>query len=173
MSKDTSMALTKLKNSFIRQPHPQMFSRIVSVLLTYVDRDTLKAWPSQKRLAGQVGCNEKTVKRNLEAARNLGLLTIESVSGEELKLRTSSKKKLPPHHRFTIYTIHMDHPLWKGDGEAVREAKQLIKQSTHKGVDERCDRHRRTAEVAKPVNHRIPKLDLDVPVRSVLDVTVS
>jgi hypothetical protein len=38
-----------------------------------------------------VGCNEKTVKRNLEADRNLDLLMIESVSGKELKQRTGSK----------------------------------------------------------------------------------
>jgi hypothetical protein len=140
MSKESGIALTKLKTAFIRQPFPQMFSRILSVLLTYVDSDTVRAWPSQQRIASQVGCNEKTVKRNLQAARALGLLKIESVSAEELRPRVGSKKRLPPHHRFTIYTINVNHSLWKGDAEAVAEARMIIKESTHQGVEKRCSK---------------------------------
>ena len=140
MSKETNISLYKLRGGFIRQPFPTMFSRIVTVLLTYIDRETHNAWPSQKTLARQVGCNEKTVKRNLEAARKLGLFMIESVGAEEMKRRVAGKIKLAAHHRFTIYTINLQNSLWKANAEEIKRAKQVIQQSTHKGVDQRCNR---------------------------------
>jgi hypothetical protein len=140
-----------------------MFSRIVSVLLSYVDSGSFQAFPSQKRLAQHVGCSEKTIKRNLAAARNLGLLTIESVSGEELRRRVGSKKRLPPHHRFTIYTIHIEHWLWKADEDAIREARLTIKESTYKGVDQRCDIRSKCHTVATLPDGCVP-LNPDVSV---------
>jgi hypothetical protein len=137
VSKFTSLTISKIRSSFVRLPFPATFSRIVSVLLTYVDRDTLQAWPSQKRLSDHVGCHEKTVKRNLQAARQLGLLKIESVDACELQRRVGGKRRLAPHHRFTIYTIDISHPLWKGSPQDVEQAKGVIKKSTHRGVDER------------------------------------
>ena len=142
--KDSAIAFYNLKKSFIRLPFPTMFSRIVGVLLSYVDRDTRIAWPSQKTLAKQVGCNEKTVKRNLEAARKLGLFMIESVGAEEMKRRVGSKRQLAAHHRFTIYTVDMTNSLWQANDAAIKEAKQVIQQSTHKGVDQRCNRKQST-----------------------------
>lgn len=72
------------------------------MVLIYIDRDTLRAWPSQQRIAWHVGCNEKTVKRNLETARNLGLLRIDGVRAEELGQWIGGGKQLRPNERFTL-----------------------------------------------------------------------
>lgn len=146
MSKESSIALGKLKSKLVRQPYPQMFSRVLSVLLSYVNRDKGIAWPSQKKIAQEVGCSVKAVKRNLDAAKKLGLVTIESVGAEELRERTGYTNVVPG-RRYTIYRVNMGHVLWNADPETVREAREQIRESTHKGITKRCRRDARLARV--------------------------
>jgi len=146
MSKETGIALGKLRSKLTRQPYPQMFSRVLSVVLSHVNRDKLIAWPSQKTIALEVGCSVKTVKRNLDAAKKLGLITIESVGADELRQRTGYTK-VTPGRRYTIYRVDMSNDLWNADPATIRKANERIRESTHKGITKRCNREARLARL--------------------------
>jgi hypothetical protein len=146
MSKETGIALGKLRLKLTRQPYPQMFSRVLCVVLSHVNRDKLIAWPSQKTIAQQVGCSVKAVKRNLDAAKQLGLITIESVGADELRQRTGYTK-VTPGRRYTIYRINMSNNLWDADPATIREANERIRISSHKGITMRCNPEARLARL--------------------------
>jgi hypothetical protein len=136
MSKESAIALGKLKAAFRRLPLPDKFSRLVSLLLDHLNRDTLICWPSRGRLAQLMGCSEKTVQRNLRAIRELGLFDLETVGADEMRQRAGNKLKVTDRHTYTIYCLNADHPLWKGEG--LGHAKEVIKSATWRGVAERC-----------------------------------
>ena len=115
-------------------------------MLSHINRDKLIAWPSQKKIAEEVGCSVKAVTRNLDAAKKLGLITIESVGADELRARTGSTK-VTPGHRYTIYRIDMSHHLWNADPATIREANERIRKSSHQGITERCSREARLARL--------------------------
>lgn len=136
MSKESAIALGKLKAAFRRLPLPDKFSRLVSLLLDHLNRDTLICWPSRGRLAQLMGCSEKTVQRNLRAIRELGLSDLETIGADEMRRLVGSKLKVTERHTYTIYRLNADHPLWKEEGLA--QAKEVIKAATWWGVQERC-----------------------------------
>ena len=135
MSKESAIALGKLKAAFRRQPLPDKFSRLVTLLLDHLNRDTLICWPSRSRLAQLMGCSEKTVQRNLRAVRELGLFEMETIGADEMRRRVGSKIRVTNRHSYTIYKLNSAHPLWKG--EDFVKAMGIIKSATWRGVDQR------------------------------------
>jgi hypothetical protein len=136
MSKESAIALGKLKAAFRRQPLPDKFSRLVTLLLDHLNRDTLICWPSRGRLAQLMGCSEKTVQRNLRAVRKLGLFEMKTIGADEMRCRVGNKIRVTDRHTYTIYKLNSAHPLWKGEGLA--KAKEIIKSATWRGVETRC-----------------------------------
>ena len=136
MSKESAIALGKLKATFRRLPLPDKFSRLVSLILDHLNRDTLICWPSRGRLAQLMGCSEKTVQRNLRAVRELELFEMETIGADEMRRRVGSKIRVTDRHSYTIYKLNSAHPLWKGEG--LPKAMGIIKSATWRGVDQRC-----------------------------------
>lgn len=160
MSKESSMRLGKIKTKFTRQPLPPTFSRIVSVMLTYVDRDTYYAWPSKQKIAKHVGCSEKTVARNLQAIKQLRLFECQTLGSEGMRRRLGDRFKPGDRSQrlFTLYQLNVNHPLWSGKG--IHEAKDVIRKATHAGISRRV---RTAAEAdAEPVVIGIHQAILDV-----------
>lgn len=139
MSQQSAIELGKIKARFQRMPLPAKFSRIVSVLLGYVNKENDVAWPSRKLLASAVGCSEKTVQRNLAAVRRIGIFTVETIGGEEARHRLRLKRATD-RHLYTLYTLNRKHPLWSGDKEEIQRAKAVIKGLTWRGIAERTAR---------------------------------
>jgi hypothetical protein len=139
MSKETAIALGKLKAAFRRLPLPDKFSRLVALLLDHLNRDTFICWPSRSRLAQIMGCSEKTVQRNLRAVRELELFEMETVGADEMRRRIGGKIRVTDRHSYTIYKLNSAHPLWKGEGLA--KAIGIIKSATWRGVEQRCRNH--------------------------------
>lgn len=137
MSKESAIALGKLKSQFRRLPLPDKFSRLVSLLLDHLSREHQIAWPSRSRLAALMGCSEKTIQRNLSAVRTLGLFYMENVGADEMRCRIGLKRK-DNRHTYTLYKLNWKHPLWKGEG--LGDARQVIQQATWRGVEKRCSK---------------------------------
>jgi AraC-like DNA-binding protein len=98
MPKESAIALGKLKATFRRQSLPDKFSRLVSLLLNHLDRNTYICWPSRRKLAELLGCSEKTLQRNLGAIRELGLFEMETIGADEMRCRVGIKTRVTDRH---------------------------------------------------------------------------
>ena len=132
MSKATNKRLFRIKNNWPRVAVPDKFHRIVGFLLSSINKDDLTCYPSTATIAATACCHRSTVKRNLRAIRQIGLFKIENIGAEEARLRFRGRIKTSPRHRYNVYHVNLNHPLW--DGEGIEEAMQVIREMTYQGV---------------------------------------
>ncbi len=119
MSKQSSIALGKLRNRFSRLPVANCPYRVISVLLSYCDRDTYQCWPSQATIQKSSGYGRSAVNRALRTIKALNLFTCETVGANEMRSRFP-RIKANAKHLYTVYTINPKSPAWK-DADAINQ----------------------------------------------------
>lgn len=159
MSRERSIRLGKIRSQFQKLPLPDKFSRVVTVLLTYVNRETYLCWPSKITLAKNIGCSEKAVARNLKAAKQIGLFDVQTYGHKEMKQLVGSKfnVKASGQRLYALYKLNENHPLWRGEG--IEAAKTIIKQYSYAGISLRSGKKSTTSQADKEANTASIKID--------------
>ncbi len=119
MSKQSSVALSKLRNKFLRLPVANCPFRVVTILLSYCDRDTYQSWPSQATIQKSSGYGRSAVNRALRTIKAVGMFTCETVGANEMR-RRFPEIKANAKHLYTVYTLNIDSPAWK-DADAINQ----------------------------------------------------
>ena len=117
MSKQSSVALSRLRKNFLRLPVSHCPYRVILLLTSYCDRDTYESWPSQSTLQRESKFGRSAVNRALRTIEELGLFRCETIGGREMRQRFP-KVKPTAKHSFTIYTLNPDAAAWK-DAELI------------------------------------------------------
>ncbi|BBO34439.1 helix-turn-helix domain-containing protein [Lacipirellula parvula] len=112
MSRESSIALSKLRSKFLLQPVSHCPFRVISVLLSHCNRDTYECWPSQAAIQRASGYGRSAVNRALRTAKKLQLFHSVTVGALEMRLR-HPKINANSKHRYTIYTLNPKAPAWK------------------------------------------------------------
>lgn len=113
-----SLQRRDIQRRFQQLDLPARFKAIIVELLDRADWTTHESRPSQKRLAIVAGCAVRTVRNHLRAAERLRLFKVD---------RGNSR-------RASVYTLWLDHPLFKGDKKWVELAAKGIKAETWGGI---------------------------------------
>ena len=119
MSKQSSIALGRLRNKFQRLPVSNCPHRVILLLLSYCDRDTYECWPSQATIQRESGYGRSAVNRALRTAESLELFQCETIGAREMRLRFPHVKANAK-HRYTIYTLNPSASGWK-KAEAINQ----------------------------------------------------
>ena len=117
MSKQTSVALSRLLKNFLRLPVAHCPYRVILLLISYCDRDNYESWPSQSTLQRESTLGRSAVNRVLRTIEELGLFRCETIGGREMRQRIP-KLKPTSKHSFTIYTLNPNAAAWK-DAELI------------------------------------------------------
>jgi DNA-binding MarR family transcriptional regulator len=68
---------TIIENSFIERTDLNIYEKLVVIVIKKHCMNRGRAWPSQARLAEQVGCSISTIKRIIKNLEKIEILTVE------------------------------------------------------------------------------------------------